>query len=103
MTVIHILKTQKQKHAGAGERDTRRYQNVTFPALYLDPNEFIGLSIEAGVIEPSFDPIVEVIVPVREDATEVPFIDIKASARSKTLPLNMALKVALCGVEGTVA
>lgn len=76
---------------------------MTFPLLYLDPNEFIGLSIEAGVIEPSFDPIDEVIVPAREEATEEPFIDIKASARSKTLPLNMPLKVALCGVEGTVA
>ena len=76
---------------------------MTFPVLYLDPNEFMGLSIEAGVIEPSFEPKVEVIVPAREETTEEPFIDSKASALSKTLPLNMPLNVALCGVDGTVA
>lgn len=76
---------------------------MTFPLLNLDPNEFIGLSIDAVVIDPSLDPNVEVMVPAREDTTELPFIDRKVSARSKTLPLNMPLYVALCGVEGTVA
>ena len=46
------------------------------PVLYLGPKEFMGLSIEAGVIEPSFDPNVEVIVPAREETMEEPFIDI---------------------------
>ena len=55
---------------------------MTFPVLYLGPNEFIGLIIEAGVIEPSLDPIVELIVPAREETTEEPFIIIKVSARS---------------------
>jgi hypothetical protein len=61
--------------------------------------EFKGLSIEFCIIVPSF----EVIVPAREDAAELPFIESKASARSKTLPLNIALYEALCGVDGTVA
>lgn len=46
---------------------------------------------------------VEVIVPAREEATEEPFVCKNASARSKTLPLNIPLNVALCGVDGTVA
>ena len=73
--------------------------------LYLDPKEFIGLSTDAGVMEPSFDPRVEVIVPARDEkpVVETLFIDIRVSARSKTLPLKMPLYVALCGVEGTVA
>jgi hypothetical protein len=62
--------------------------------------EFIGLWIGACVIIPSFEPIAEVIVVVRE---EPPFIESKASARSKTLPLNIAWYDALCEVEGTVA
>jgi len=51
-------------------------------------------------IVPSLEPMVEVIVPALE---ELPLIERKASARSKTLPLNIALFGALCGVDGTVA
>lgn len=58
--------------------------------------------MEAGVIEPSFEPSIEVIVPFREEIEEL-FIDSRASARSNTFPLNIALYEALCGVEGTVA
>ena len=48
---------------------------------------------------PSFDPpMAEVIVPAREPA----FIERNASARSKTLPLNIALYDVL-GMDGTVA
>jgi len=46
--------------------------------------EFKGLVIEEDM--PSF----EVMVPLRDDAAEL-FIESSASARSKTLPLNMAL------------
>jgi len=63
--------------------------------LNLAFDEFIGLRIDGGIIFPS-------IVPAREDAAEL-FIERKASARSNTLPLNMALYEALCGVDGTVA
>ena len=60
--------------------------------------------MDAGVIIPSFEPKEDVIVPAREDASEPPLvIDSKASALSNTLPLNIALYEALCGVEGTVA
>jgi hypothetical protein len=47
----------------------------------------------------------EVIVPDREDNNELAllFIESNVSARSKTLPLNIAPNDALCGVEGTVA
>jgi hypothetical protein len=58
--------------------------------------------MEAGVIEPSFEPNIDVIVPFREDIEEL-LMDKNVSARSKTLPLNTALYEALCGVEGTVA
>jgi hypothetical protein len=107
--LIHSAKdsrtyTTKETYSNKGRKYKGSYQNVTFPLLLnLDPKEFIGLSIDAGVIVPSFDPKVEVIVPAREDTTEPLLIDSKASARSKTLPLNMPLYVALCGVEGTVA
>lgn len=40
----------------------------------------MGLSIEAGVMEPSFEPSIEVIVPFREEI-ELVFMDI-VSARS---------------------
>lgn len=43
----------------------------------------------------------EFIVAVRP--TYSPPIEIKASARSNTFPVNAALKDALCGVDGTVA
>jgi hypothetical protein len=74
---------------------------VTFELpLNLDEKELMGLRIEEGVIVPSFEPNVEVIVPT----DPVPlFIDSSASARSKTLPVNIELYDALCGVDGTVA
>jgi len=72
--------------------------------LNLEFMEFIGLRIDAGVSVPSFEPMVELMVPAREnDVMEPLFMDRKASARSKTLPLNIALYDALCGVDGTVA
>ncbi len=74
--------------------------------LYLELKEFMGLSIDAGVMEPSLVPSIEVIVPLREekeDEMELVFIDKSASARSNTFPLNIPLYEALCGVEGTVA
>ena len=73
--------------------------------LNLDEKELMGLRIEEGVIVPSFEPSIEVIVPFREDTTDPDplFIDSSASARSKTLPVNMELYDALCGVDGTVA
>ena len=69
---------------------------------YLELTAFIGLIIDAGVIVPSFGPMAEVMVPVLEP--KVPLvIDSRASARSKTLPLNIAPNEALWGVDGTVA
>jgi len=62
----------------------------------LETIDVAGLVIEEDM--PSFD----VMVPLRDDAAEL-FIERSASARSKTLPLNIALYDALCGVEGTVA
>jgi hypothetical protein len=56
--------------------------------LNLIPNPFIGLSMEAGVIEPSFELSIEVIVPFREDIEEL-FIDKEPSARSNMLPPNI--------------
>ncbi len=41
------------------------------------------------------------IVPVRD--MDSPPMDINASARSKTFPLNALAKDAFCGVDGTVA
>ena len=52
---------------------------------------FTGLSIEAGVIIPSFELVEEVNVPAREDNVELLFIDKYVSARSKTFPVNIAL------------
>jgi hypothetical protein len=43
---------------------------------------------DVGITIPPFDPMAEVIVPARD---ELPFIESRASARSKTLPLNIAL------------
>lgn len=78
---------------------------MTLLRLNREPKEFIGLNIEAGVMDPSLElspeVMVEVMVPVREDAIELVFN--RVSARSKTFPLNMELYEALCGVEGTVA
>jgi hypothetical protein len=53
------------------------YLNAIFPLpLNLGFEEFRGLSIEAGVIVPSLEPMAElVIVPFREETTEPPFID----------------------------
>lgn len=50
-------------------------------------------------IVPSLGPMAEVIVPARDEPA---FIERRASARSNTLPLNIALYDEL-GVEGTVA
>ena len=50
-------------------------------------------------IVPSLGPMAEVIVPARDGPA---FIERRASARSNTLPLNIALYDEL-GVEGTVA
>jgi hypothetical protein len=97
------MRTQKEQW---NKNDTRIHQNVTFELpLNLDEKELMGLRIEEGVIVPSFEPSVEVIVPFREDITDPDplFIDSSASARSKTLPVNMELYDALCGVDGTVA
>ena len=63
----------------------------------------MGLNRDCGVIEPSLKPDDEVMVPARDDTADEVFIDSKVSARSKTLPLNIALNEALCGVDGTVA
>jgi hypothetical protein len=62
--------------------------------------EVMLLRTDDDTIDPSLEPMVEVIVPALD---ELPLIDRKASARSKTLPLNIALYEALCGVDGTVA
>jgi hypothetical protein len=52
--------------------------------------EFIGLNIDAGVIIPSLDPSVELMVPVRDEATELLLrLDKYVSALSNTLPLNI--------------
>ena len=51
--------------------------------------DFRGLILEDGSPIPSFDPpMPEVIVPVREEPA---LEERSASARSKTLPLNIAL------------
>jgi hypothetical protein len=56
--------------------------------------------LDEGMAIPSFDtPMPEVIVPAREEPA---FIERSASARSKTLPLNIALYDVL-GIDGTVA
>jgi len=52
------------------------HQKAIFPLTLnreedIELIEFIGLNIEAGVIIPSLDPSVELIVPEREDATEL--------------------------------
>ena len=52
---------------------------------FIEFNEFAGLVSEEGRSS-----VEEVIVPLREDAPEL-FIERSASARSKTLPLNIAL------------
>lgn len=72
-------------------------QNVTFPLpLYRElGNPFMGLSMEAGVMEPSFEPSIEVIVPFREEIDLI-FIDSSVSLRLYPLPLYIA-------VDGTVA
>lgn len=54
-------------------------------------------------MDPSFEPNVEDIVPVRDEKLLALVIDKRASARSKTFPLNIPLYDALCGVDGTVA
>src|SRR4051812_41235153 len=58
----------------------------------------MGVIIEGSVV-PSIKPMAEDIVPALE---ELPFMESKASARSKTLPLNIALYAGF-GVDGTVA
>ena len=71
------------------------HQNAIFPLpLYLEEEieliEFIGLNIDAGVIIPSLEPSVELIVPDREDATELLLIFAKyVPALSNTPPLNI--------------
>lgn len=66
---------------------------LLFPLpLNREPKEFKGLVIDAGVMAPlSLELYVEDMVPVREEETEEPFMERRASARSKTLPLNMEL------------
>lgn len=69
------------------------HDRITFAApLYFDANEFIGLVIDEGVRVPSFETTdakdTELIVVLREEDAEL-FIESRASARSKTLPLNM--------------
>jgi hypothetical protein len=59
----------------------------------------MGLTVDEAIAVPSLEPMPEVIVPAREEPA---FIERRASARSKTLPLNMALYDEL-GVDGTVA
>lgn len=55
------------------------YQNAVFPFPLPLMNlevEFAGLKIAAGVMEPSLGTMVElVIVAVREERVELPFID----------------------------
>lgn len=67
------------------------HQKAIFPPLPLKLNlEFIEFIEFAGLVIEEEMPSFEVIVPLRDDAAEL-FIDSRASARSKTLPLNMAL------------
>ena len=60
-----------------GQNSTQSlHQNAIFPLpLNLEEDieliEFMGLNIDAGVIIPSLEPSVELIVPVREDAIEL--------------------------------
>lgn len=85
------------------------------------PGPELGLSIDDEVVLPSWEDNVllmelteltelmelrlvldvEFIVPVRD--MEIPPMEMRASARSKTLPLNAEANDALCGVDGTVA
>lgn len=73
------------------------HQNAIFPLplpLYLEELieliEFIGLNIDAGVIIPSLEPSVELIVPDREDETELLLMFAKyVPALSNTFPLNI--------------
>lgn len=92
-----MIVSSKRFRPAKREKDTVRVdQNATLLLpLNRDPNEFIGLSIDAGVMVPSLEPNADVMVPVRDDETELPFIESKVSARSKTLPLNIPLYEAL--------
>lgn len=84
----YMLKQKKKRdEKNKGGNYICFHQKATFPLpLYLDPmelKEFMGLTNVAGVIIPSFEPMVELIepieediVPVREEATELPFVAI---------------------------